>query len=39
MVNKIFKHQIERDIEVYVDVMIVKSKTIDSHFTDLVETF
>lgn len=39
MVNKIFKHQIGRNIETYVDDMIVKSKTTDSHLADLTKMF
>lgn len=39
MVNKIFKQLIERNIEVYADNMIVKSKMTDLHLTDLAEIF
>lgn len=39
MVNKMFKHQIERNVKAYIDDMIVKSKIIDSHLADLAETF
>lgn len=39
MVNKRFKHQIRRNIEVFIDNTIVKSRTTDSHLADLVETF
>lgn len=39
MVNKILKHKIGRNIEVYVVDMIVKSWTIELHLTDLTETF
>src|SRR5436305_9156682 len=39
LVNKIFKHQIGRNIEVYVDDMLVKlAKEVD-HIEDLKETF
>lgn len=37
--NKIFKYQIKRNVEAYVDNMIVNSKMTDSHMMDLVETF
>nr|XP_018677261.1 PREDICTED: uncharacterized protein LOC108951976 [Musa acuminata subsp. malaccensis] len=39
MVNKLFKHQLGRNMEVYVDDMIVKSKVATTHLTDLAETF
>lgn len=39
MVNKIFKHQIGRNVDVYVDNMIVKSRIADLHLADLAETF
>ena len=38
-VNKIFSKQIERNMEVYVDYMLVKSKEEDTHLDDLKETF
>ncbi|URD77573.1 Retrotransposon protein [Musa troglodytarum] len=38
-VSKMFAHQIGRNMEVYVDDMIVKSRTGSAHLTDLVETF
>ncbi|XP_064974992.1 uncharacterized protein LOC135618019 [Musa acuminata AAA Group] len=38
-VNKMFAHQIGRNMEVYVDDMIVKSHTTTTHFSDLAETF
>ncbi|XP_065017671.1 uncharacterized protein LOC135644139 [Musa acuminata AAA Group] len=38
-VNKMFAHQIGRNMEVYVDDMIVKSQEGRTHLTDLVETF
>lgn len=39
MLNKIFKHHIGRNIEVYMDDMMVKSRTFDTHLTNLTETF
>ncbi|XP_065026156.1 uncharacterized protein LOC135650602 [Musa acuminata AAA Group] len=36
MVDKLFKHQLGRNIEVYVDDMIMKSKTASTHLADLV---
>src|SRR3954465_4094390 len=39
LVNKIFKHQIGRNIEVYVDDMLVKSAKEVDHIKDLKETF
>ena len=39
LVNKIFKEQIGRNMEVYVDNMLVKSKSSTNHITDLEETF
>ncbi|URD86709.1 Retrotransposon protein [Musa troglodytarum] len=38
-VNKMFAHQIGRNMEVYVDDMIVKSRTGAAHLDDLRETF
>nr|XP_009413785.1 PREDICTED: uncharacterized protein LOC103995026 [Musa acuminata subsp. malaccensis] len=38
-VNKMFAHQIGRNMEVYVDDLIVKSQEARTHLTDLVETF
>jgi len=37
--NTIFRDQIGRNVEVYIDDMIVKSGTVEQHMTDLVETF
>ena len=37
--NKIFKEQIGRNMEVYVDDMLVKSKSTKNHIADLEETF
>ncbi|KAL0456229.1 UNVERIFIED_CONTAM: hypothetical protein Slati_0962100 [Sesamum latifolium] len=39
IVDKIFRPQIKRNVEVYVDDMLVKSKEARSHVTDLEETF
>ena len=39
MVNKVFNAQIGRNLEVYVDDMIIKSKEGNDHAKDLRETF
>ena len=39
MVNRMFSHQIGRNVEVYVDDMLVKSKDEANHLDDLKETF
>ncbi|KAL0414908.1 UNVERIFIED_CONTAM: Retrovirus-related Pol polyprotein from transposon [Sesamum radiatum] len=39
LVDKIFRPQIGRNVEVYVDVMLVKSKKAEDHTKDLEETF
>jgi hypothetical protein len=39
LVNKMFHNQIGRNVEVYVDDMLVKSKKDEDHLTDLKETF
>ncbi|KAL0313622.1 UNVERIFIED_CONTAM: hypothetical protein Sradi_5761500 [Sesamum radiatum] len=39
LVDKIFRPQIGRNIKVYIDDMLVKSKVARSHVTDLEETF
>ena len=39
LVNKMFHDQIGRNVEVYVDDMLVKSKTDEDHLIDLKETF
>uniref|UniRef100_A0A2N9I556 RNA-directed DNA polymerase n=1 Tax=Fagus sylvatica TaxID=28930 RepID=A0A2N9I556_FAGSY len=39
LVNKMFHDQIGRNVEVYVDDMLVKSKKDDNHLVDLKETF
>ncbi|XP_065017743.1 uncharacterized protein LOC135644202 [Musa acuminata AAA Group] len=38
-VNKMFAHQIGRNMKVYVDDMIVKSQAAEAHLADLAETF
>ena len=37
--NKMFKHQIRRNIQVYIDDMLVKSLRKNDHLDDLQETF
>ena len=39
MVNRMFSYQIGRNVEVYVDDMLVKSKDEANHLDDLKETF
>jgi len=39
LMNNIFKDHIGRNIEVYIDDMIVKLETIGQHLLDLAETF
>ncbi|XP_059669203.1 uncharacterized protein LOC132314344 [Cornus florida] len=39
LVNAMFKHQIGRNMEVYVNDMLVKSLKAEDHLTDLQETF
>ena len=39
LVNQMFRKQIGRNMEVYVDDMLVKSKEEGSHLDDLKETF
>ena len=39
LVNKIFKNQIGRNMEVYMDDMLVKSRHADQHLSDQKETF
>ena len=39
LMNKMFKHQIRRNIQVYVDDMLVKSLRKNDHLDDLQETF
>ena len=39
MMNKVFKDQIGQNLEVYVDNMLIKSKTLEDHLIDLEENF
>ncbi|XP_019054095.1 PREDICTED: uncharacterized protein LOC109114992 [Nelumbo nucifera] len=39
LVNKVFKHQMGRNVKAYVDDMVVKSLMVDQHTSDLAETF
>lgn len=39
LMNKIFKEQIRRNMEVYMDDMLVNSKVVEYHIADLEETF
>ena len=39
LVNQMFKKQIGRNVEVYIDDMLVKSKEEEDHLDDLKETF
>ena len=39
MVTKMFKDQIGRTMEIYIDDMVVKSKSSQNHLEDLTETF
>ena len=39
LINKMFAHQIGRNVQVYVDDMLVKSLQEDDHLSDLQETF
>ena len=39
LMNKMFVYQIRRNVQVYVDDMLVKSRKEDSHLDDLRETF
>ena len=39
LVNQMFSKQIRRNVEVYVDDMLVKSKEEEDHLVDLKETF
>ena len=39
LMNKMFAHQIGRNVQVYVDDMLVKSRRGDDHLDDLKETF
>ena len=39
LMNKMFAHQIGRNVQVYIDDMLVKSRWKDHHLEDLKETF
>ena len=39
LMNKMFTHQIGRNVQVYIDDMLVKSIREDEHLSDLQETF
>ena len=39
LMNKIFSHQIERNFQVYIEDMLVKSRKEDDHLDDLREIF
>ena len=39
LMNKMFHNQIRRNVEVYIDDMLVKTKDEDNHLSDLGETF
>ena len=39
LVNKVFADQLERNMEAYVDDMLIKSKTMVQHINNLKETF
>ena len=39
MVNKVFKHQIGKNMKAYIDDMVVKSITFEQHLKDLEEVF
>ena len=39
LMNKMFKHQIRRNVQVYIDDMLVKSLRENDHLNDLQETF
>ena len=39
LMNKMFANQIERNVQVYVDDMLVKSRREEDHLKDLEETF
>ena len=39
LMNKMFAHQIGRNVQVYIDDMLVKSIREDDHLSDLQETF
>ena len=39
LMNKMFANQIERNVQVYIDDMLVKSRREEDHLKDLEETF
>ena len=39
LMNKMFANQIRRNVQVYIDDMLVKSQREDDHLEDLKETF
>ena len=39
MVNEMFRQQLGKNMEVYIDDMIIKSKSTSTHMTDLAKTF
>ena len=39
LMNKMFAHQIGRNVQVYMDDMIMKSQQEDDHLDDIKETF
>ena len=39
LINKMFAHQLGRNVQVYVDDMLVKSMRENDHLNDLQETF
>jgi hypothetical protein len=39
MITKMFKDQIGKTIEIYIDGMVVKSRSSQNHLEDLTETF
>ena len=39
LMNKMFAHQIRRNVQVYIDDMLVKSRREEDHLDDFKETF
>jgi len=39
MITKMFKKKLGRNIEAYMDDMVVKSKVVEDHLSDLAKTF
>ena len=39
LMNKMFAHQVGRNVQVYIDDMLVKNQREDDHLDDLKETF